>query len=144
MQSLDAQDSDVAALAALGVGGPNLLQAMNNAGSFPSYDTGRRHVEGTPRIHLNGLPSLPSLLGALSHILALHLWHQCIEEIHVEDAITASRKALAMGFCCRHPMPFAHGDDVEALAQRLEEDPDTYDAANQASVVFLAPHAKEG
>ena len=46
--------------------------------------------------------------------------------------------------CCRHPMPLASGGDVEALAQRLERDPDTYHAASQATVVFLAPHTEEG
>ena len=33
---------------------------------------------------------------------------------------------------------------MEAVAQRLEQDPDTYHAANQATVVFLAPHTEEG
>ena len=46
--------------------------------------------------------------------------------------------------CCRHPMPLASGDDVEGLAQKLEQDPDTHHAANHATVVFLAPHTEEG
>ena len=39
VQSWENQDRDAAALAALGVGGPKLLQALNNAGYLPSYDT---------------------------------------------------------------------------------------------------------
>ena len=65
----------------------------------------------------------------------------------VEDVITVSGEAQAVGLCatcCRHPMPLASGGDVEALAQRPEQDPDTYHAANQAAVVFLAPHTEEG
>ena len=46
--------------------------------------------------------------------------------------------------CCRHPMSMATGADVEALAQRLEQDPDTYHAAKQATMVFLGPHIEEG
>ena len=38
----------------------------------------------------------------------------------------------------------ASGADVEALAQRLEQDPGTYHTANKATVVFLAPHLEEG
>ena len=74
------------------------------------------------------------------------MWHLCIDEIYVEDAITVSREALAVGLCatcCRHPMPLASGDDVEALTQRLEQDPDTNHATNQAPVVLLAPHTEE-
>ena len=42
-------------------------------------------------------------------------------------------------------MPSARGDDVEALAQWLEQEPATYHAATQAVVVFLiALHALEG
>ena len=48
VQSWDDQDRDAAALAALGAGGPKLLQALNNAGYLPSYDTGGRHVHGAP------------------------------------------------------------------------------------------------
>ena len=93
MQSWDAQDRDAAALAALGVGGPKLLQALNNAGYLPSYDTGRRHVEGAPRVRPNEMLGLPWLLKALGHIPGCHVWHLCIDEIHVEDVITVSREA---------------------------------------------------
>ena len=58
-----------------------------------------------------------------------------------------SGEAEAVGLCttcCRHAMPLASGGDVEALAPRLEQDPHTYHAANQATVVFLAPHTAEG
>ena len=48
VQSWDAQDKDAAVLAALGVGVPNLLQAPNDVVYLPSYETGRRYVEGTP------------------------------------------------------------------------------------------------
>ena len=87
-----------------------------------------------------GTPGLPWLLEALGHIPGCHVWHLCMDEIHVEDVITVSREALAVGLCatcCRHPMPLASGADVEALAERLEQDADTYHAANQATVVFL-------
>ena len=147
VQFWDAQDRDAAALAALGVGGPKLLQALNNAGYLPSYDTGRRHVEGAPRVRPNEPPGLPWLLEALGHIPCCHVWHRCIDEIHVEDVITVSREALTVGLCatcCRHPMPMASGADVEALAQRPEQDSNTCDAANQATVVFPAPHTVEG
>ena len=143
VQSLNDQDRDAAALAALGVGGPKLLHALNNTGYLPSYDTGRRHVEGAPRFRRNEPLGLPWLLEALGHIPGCHVWHLCIDEIHVEDVITVSGEAQAVGLCatcCRRPMPLAPGGDVEALAQRLEQDPDTYHAANQATVVFLAPH----
>ena len=33
---------------------------------------------------------------------------------------------------------------MQALAQRLEQDLDTYHAANQATVVFVAPHTEDG
>ena len=75
------------------------------------------------------------------------MWRLCIHKFHVEVVITISRKALAVGLCAmcfQQPMPFASGDNVEALAQRLEQDPETYHAANQATVVFLAPHTEEG
>ena len=119
VESWDDQDRDAAALAALGVGGPKLLQALNNARYLPSYDTGRRHVEGAPRVRPNEPPSLPWLLVALGHIPGCHVWHLCINEIHVEDVITVSGEAQAVGLCatcCRHPMPLASGGDVEALA----------------------------
>ena len=48
MQSSDAQDRDAAVLAAPGIGGPKLLQALNNDGYLPNYHTLRRHVEGAP------------------------------------------------------------------------------------------------
>ena len=76
---------------------------------------------------------LPSLLEALGHISGGHVWHLCIDGIHVEGVITDSREALAVELCatcCRHPMPLASGADVEALAQRLEQDSDTSHAAN--------------
>ena len=47
VQSWDAQE-DASVLPALGVGRPKPLQALNNAGYKPSYDTGRRHVEPPP------------------------------------------------------------------------------------------------
>ena len=147
VQAGDAQDEDAAALAALGVVGPKMLQALNDAGYLPSYNTGRRHVEGTRRVRPNEPPGLPWLLEALGHIPGCHVWHLCIDEIHVEDVITVSREALAVGLCamcCRHPMPLASSADVEVLAQRLEQNPDTYHAANQATVVFLAPHTEKG
>ena len=147
VQSWDAQDRDAATLAPLGVGGPKLLQALNNAGYLPNYDTGRRHVEGAPLVRPNEPPSLPWLPEAPSHIAGVHVWHLCIDEIHVEHVITVSREAVAVELCaacCRHPMPLASGDDVEDMAQRLEQDPDTYHTANQATVVFLAPHTEEG
>ena len=124
-----------------------MLQALKNAGYLPSYDMGRWHVEGAPRVRPNEPPGLPWLLEALGQILGGHVWHVCIDEIHVEDVITVSHEALAVGLCatcCRHPMPLASGPDAEALAQRLEQDPDTYHAANQATVVFPAPHTEEG
>ena len=127
--------------------GPKLLQALKKGGYLPSYDTGRMHVEGAPRVCPNEPPGLPWLLEALGHIPGCHVWHLCIDEIHVEDVITVSGEAQAVGLCatcCRHPMPLASGGDVEALAQRLEQDRDTYHAANQATVVFLAPHTEEG
>ena len=77
----------------------------------------------------------------------VHGWHLCIDKIHVEDVITVSRAAVAVGVCatwCRHPMPLANGADVEALAQRLEQYQDTYHAANQATVVFLASAYRGG
>ena len=144
VQSWDAQGRDGAALAALGVGGPKLLQSLNSAMYLPSYDTGRRHVKGAPRVRRN---EPPWLLEALGHIPVCHVWHLCMDEIHVEDVITVSREALAVALCatcCRHPMPLASGADVEALAQRLEQDSNTYHAANQATVVFLSPHREEG
>ena len=147
VQSWDDHDRDAAALAALGVGDPKLLQALNNAGYLPSYDTGRRHAEGAPRVRPNKPPGLPRLLEALGHILGCHVWPLCIDKIHVEDVITASGEGQAVGLCatcCRHPMPLPSGADVEALAQRLEQDPDTYHAANQATVVIVAPHTEEG
>ena len=147
MQSWDDEDRDAAALATLGVGGPKLLQALNNAGYLPSYDTGRRRAEGAPRVRPNEPPGVPWLPEVLGHIPGCHVWHLCIDDIHVEDVINVSREALAVGWCatcCRHPMPLASGTHVEALAQRLEQDQHTYHAANQATVVFLAPHTEEG
>ena len=58
VKSWDAQDRDAAALAAVGVGGPKLLQALNNAAYLPSYDTGRMQVEGAPRVRPNEPPGL--------------------------------------------------------------------------------------
>ena len=75
------------------------------------------------------------------------MWHLCIDEIHVEDVITVSRDAHVVGLCAmcgRHPVLLAIGDDVEALAELLEQDPGTYHAANHAMVVLSAPHAEEG
>ena len=121
MHYWDAQDKDAGALAALGFGGPKLRQALNNAGYLPSYDTGRKHVEGAPGVRPNELPTLPWLLEALSHIADVHVWHLCTNEMHVEDVITVSHEAIALGLCatcCRYPMPLASGDDVEALAQQ--------------------------
>ena len=134
-------------LAALGVAWPKLLQALNNAGYLPSHDTRRRHVGGAPRVRPNEPPGLPWLLEALGHIPGSHVWHLCIDEIHVQDVINVSREALAVGLCtmcCRHPMPLASGAGVEALARRLEQALDTYHTANQATMVFLAPHTEEG
>ena len=147
MQSWDAQDRDAAALASLGAGGPKLLQALNNAGYLPSLDTGRRNLEGAPRVRLNEPPGLPWLLEALGHIPGSHVWHLCMDEIHVEHGITVSREALAVGLCatcCRHPMPLLSGANVEALAQRLEQDLHTYHTVNQETLLFLAPHTEEG
>ena len=48
VQSWDDQERDAAALAALGVGGPKSLQALNNAGCLSSYDTGREARRGSP------------------------------------------------------------------------------------------------
>ena len=98
VHSRDAKDRDAAALAALGVGGPKWLQALNNAGYLPSYDMDRRHVEPLPCLHPNE-PSLPWLLDALSHIVGVHVWHLCVDEIHVEDVISASCEAHAVGLC---------------------------------------------
>ena len=78
------------ALAALDIGGPKLLQALNNAGNLPSYDT-RRYVDPPPP-----RPSLPCLLDDLSYIAGLHLWHLCIDELHVQDVITVSRDVHAV------------------------------------------------
>ena len=55
----DAQDREAAALVALGVGGPKVLQALNNARYPPSYHTGQRHVEGAPRVCPNEPPGIP-------------------------------------------------------------------------------------
>ena len=41
-------------------------------------------------------------------------------------------------------MPLANGDNVEALAQRLEQASDRYHASNEAAVVFLVPHTEDG
>ena len=41
----------------------------------------------------------------------------------------------------RHAL--GHGDAVEALAQQLEEHPDTYQATNRAAVVCPAPHTEQ-
>ena len=82
VQSLDAKDRDAAALAALGAGGPKLLQALNTAG--------RKHVEGSPRIHPNEPPIVYWLLNALSQIAGVHVWQLCINEMHVDDVITVS------------------------------------------------------
>ena len=108
MQSWDDQDKDAAALVALGVGGPKLLQALSNAGYLPSYDTGRRHVDGARLVRPNEPAGLPWLPEALGHIPGCHVWHLCIDEIHVEDVITVSGEAHAVGLCatrCWHPMP---------------------------------------
>ena len=78
VQSWDAHDRHVAALAALGVGGPKLLQALNNAGYLPSYETGRRHFEGDPRVLPNEPPGLPWLFEALGHIPGL----PCVASVH--------------------------------------------------------------
>ena len=99
VQSWDARDKDAAALAALGVGGPKPLQSLNNDGYLPSYDRGRRHVQEAPRVRPNGPPGLPWLLEGLGHISGCHVWHLCIDEIHVEDIITVSRQALTVGLC---------------------------------------------
>ena len=45
MQLWDDKDRDAAALVALGVGGPKLLQALKNRAYLPSYDMGEWHVE---------------------------------------------------------------------------------------------------
>ena len=73
------------------------------------------------------------------------MWHVCIDEIHVEDFIALCREAVAVGLCatcCQYPMPLASGDNVEALAERLKQDPHTYHTANHATLVFLAPHTE--
>ena len=134
VQSLNAQDRDASALAALGVGAPKLLQALNNARYLPSYDIGRRRFQGFTGVCPNEPPSLPWLLDALSHIAGGHVWHLCINDnIHVEDIITVSREAVTVGLCttcCLQPMQFASSEDVVAMAQRSEQDPDTPHAAN--------------
>ena len=61
----------------------------------------------------------PGCWSPLDHIPGCHVWHLCIDEIHVEDVITVSGEAKGVGLCatrCRHPMPLASGGDVEALA----------------------------
>ena len=40
-------------------------------------------------------------------------------------------------------MLLASGDDLQSLAQRLKQVPQTYHAANQATVVFVAPRTAE-
>ena len=133
MQSSNAKDKDNAALAALGVGGPKLLKALNNAGCLTSYHMGHRHLQGARCVCPNESPSLPWSLDAISHIADVHVWHLGIREIHVKGVITVSREAVAVGLCttcCRRPMPLASGDDVEALAQPLQRDLDKYQAAN--------------
>ena len=43
---------------------------------------------------------------ALGHIPGCHVWHMCIDEIHVEDVIAVSREALEVTLCatcCRTP-----------------------------------------
>ena len=115
VQSWHAHNRDAAALAALGVGGPKLLQALNNTWYLPSYNTARTHVEGAPRVRPNEPPNLSWLMEALSHIAGVPGWHLCIDEMHVEDAITVSREVIAVGLCatcCRHPMPLPSGADV--------------------------------
>ena len=97
MQSWDDPDRDAAALAALGVGGPELLQALNNALYLPSYNTGRKHVEAAPHVHPNEPPGLPWLLEALGHIPGYNVWHLCIDEIHVEEVINVSRTRKSYG-----------------------------------------------
>ena len=56
VQSLDARDRDLATLAALGIRRRKLLQVLNNTGYLPSYETGRRHVEGAPHVRTNDCP----------------------------------------------------------------------------------------
>ena len=110
-----------------------MLQAVNNAASLRSSDTGRRHVEGAPRVRPTEPPSLPWLIDVLSRMSSVHVRHLCIDKLHVEDLNIVSAQALSVGLCatcCRHPMPLASGDNVEALAERLEEGAKTYDAAN--------------
>ena len=49
----------------------------------------------------------------------------CIDEVKVEDIINVSREAHAVGLWATgywHPMPLANSDNVEAFAQRLEQD----------------------
>ena len=41
-------------------------------------------------------------------------------------------------------MPWASGDNIEALAQGPEQEPATYHTANLGTVVFLAPHTLDG
>ena len=65
----------------------------------------------------------------------------------MEDVITISRDvhmARLCAMCCQHTMPMATGDDVEAVAQQLEQEPATYHATTLATVVLVASHTAEG
>ena len=59
---------DGAALTSFGVGGSELLQALYNAGYLPSYNIGRRHIEGALYIHPNEPPTLLWLFKGLSQL----------------------------------------------------------------------------
>ena len=86
-------------LAALGVGGPKLLHTLNKVGCLPSYDMARRRVAAPPHVVPNE-PSTPlSMQDNIKHVEGVHQWHLMIDRIHVQDSITVSHEARAVGLC---------------------------------------------
>ena len=71
----------------------------------------------------NEPPTLLSLLDNVKHVEGVHVWHLLIDEIHVEDVITVSCEARALGLCatcCTEMVTRCSGEDVEAPGERLD------------------------
>ena len=74
------------------------------------------------------------------------MWHLLIEELDIEDDVTISHEARAVGSCatcCTKAVTLCSGQVVEALGERLDRDAARYHGEKQATVVFLALHVVE-
>ena len=104
----------------MGLRGPELQYALNEAGYLPSYDTGGRCVAQALQVLPNVPSTLVSLWESVRHVKGVQLWQLSIDELHVEDVVTFSHEARAVGLCatcCTERITLCSGADVEALGE---------------------------